>query len=96
MDGLGCAGSPGSVSIARSIHVVIAAGNVLGRLFGLAVSTRLDGYAERIGTQSRSGSGWFQEKGRSNIDHAVIIVLQHLVARPYMHQPWSCTASSLL
>lgn len=55
----------------------IAVGNVLGKLFGSVLNTRLDAYAERIGARAEGQAGF--RKGRSTIDH--VFVLRHLIDR---------------
>lgn len=55
----------------------IAVGNVLGKLFGSVLNTRLDTYAERIGARAEGQAGF--RRGRSTIDH--VFVLRHLIDR---------------
>jgi hypothetical protein len=55
----------------------IAVGNVLGKLFGSVLNTRLDAYAERIGARAEGQAGF--RKVRCTIDH--VFVLRHLIDR---------------
>ena len=55
----------------------IAVGNVLGKLFGSVLNTRLDAFAVRIGARAEGQAGF--RKGRSTIDQ--VFVLRHLIDR---------------